>query len=298
MKGFLKFVIIFSGILLLSAFLAPIFYDFFQTFHPYKFERIFQRIVMILSLVAVACFVRVKKETFVSYGMAWKPQSFSLFARGFMLGAFVIGAVGILRVVFGKAIFDPDAFTAWQWITKFLLALGTGLLIGIIEEFFFRGFIFRSLMHLLKNRLFLSVLITTSFYAIIHFIGMKKIFVDSTPNFIDGLRLIGAPFHSLAQLPKFWPEAFGLFLFGLALNGAAYKSGSLFPSIGLHAGCVFFVKLDDSFLQFHADRSFFWGSKILYDGFLGWFLLGVMALVLWMTLKPTGSAVPPGGSKV
>jgi membrane protease YdiL (CAAX protease family) len=289
MKGFLKFVAAFAGILLLSALLAPLFYDLFQTFHPYKFERIFNRIVMILSLVAVACFVRIKKETLTSYGLAWKPQSLGFLGKGFMAGVLVLGVVGALRVLFGQAVFAPESFSWGGWIGKFSLALATALLIGAMEEFFFRGFIFRSLMHFLRNRVFLSVMITTSFYAIIHFVGMKKVFVDSSPDFIDGLRLFGAPFLSLAQWPKFWPEAVGLFLFGLALNGAAYRSGSLYPAIGFHAGCVFFVRLDDSFLQFHTGRTLFWGSKILYDGFVGWFFLGVMALVLWRTLK---SAAP------
>lgn len=290
MKGFLKFIAIFVGIILLSAVLAPLFYDFFKTFHPYKFERIFNRIVMILSLVAVACFVRVKKETIVGYGLAWKRQNLGLFGKGFLFGVLTLGIVGALRVLFGQAVFAPDPFSFMGWVVKFLVAFGTGLLIGVMEEFFFRGFVFRSLMGLSKNRVFLSVLITTAFYAIIHFVGMKKIFVDSSPNFIDGLRLIGAPFLSLAQWPKFWPEALGLFLFGLALNGAAYKSGSLYPAIGLHAGCVFFVKLDDSFLQYHAERTLFWGGKILYDGLVGWFFLGAMALILWTTLKPSGPA--------
>jgi uncharacterized protein len=299
MKGFLKFSGVVAGILILSAVLSPLFYDFFQTFHPYKFERIFNRIVMILSLVAVACFVRLKKETLISYGLVWKPQSPWFFGKGFMVGVFVLGVVGVLRVLFGQAVFAPDSLSWGGWIAKFFLALGTGLLIGIVEEFFFRGFVFRSLMGLLRNRVFLSVMITTSFYAIIHFIGMKKIFVDSSPNFIDGLRLVGAPFLSLAQWPRFWPEAAGLFLFGLALNGAAYRTGSLYPSIGFHAGCVFFVRLDDSLLQFHTDRTLFWGSKVLYDGFVGWFFLGVVALVLWTILKPLtpGFAGSSGDSK-
>jgi membrane protease YdiL (CAAX protease family) len=156
-------------------------------------------------------------------------------------------------------------------------------------------------MRLTKNQVFWSIVITTLFYSLIHFIGMKKIFVDSSPTFVDGLRMIGAPFLSLAQWPKFWPEAVGLFLFGLALNSAAYRSGSLYPSIGFHAGCVFFVKLDDSFLQYQTAWSFFWGSKILYDGLMGWSLLGLMALVFWLVLKPSGSAavsIPSETSKV
>ena len=292
MKGFLKFVGIFAGIILLSAVLAPLFYDFFQTFHPYKFERIFTRIVMILSLVAVACFVRVKKKMLTSYGLAWKPQSLELLGKGFKAGVLVLGVVGILRFLLGQAVFAPDSLSWEGWIAKVFLALGTALLIGFMEEFFFRGFVFRSLMHLLRDRVFLSVMITTSFYAIIHFIGMKKTFVDSSPDFIDGLRLVGAPFLFLAQWPKFWPEAVGLFLFGLVLNGAAYRSGSLYPGIGLHAGCVFCVRLDDSFLQYHTGWTLFWGSKVLYDGFVGWLFLGAMALALWMAPKSAASNFP------
>ena len=174
MKGFLKFILIFAGILLLSAFLAPLLYDFFRTFHPYKFERIFQRIVMILSLVAVACFVRVKKETLVNFGLIWKQKSSGLFGKGFLAGILVLGLVGALRVFFGQAVFAPDSFSWGGWGAKIFLALGTAFLIGSLEEFFFRGFIFRSLMQLTKSRIFLSVLVTTSFYAIIHFIGMKQ----------------------------------------------------------------------------------------------------------------------------
>lgn len=308
MKGFLKFILIFGGILLLSAFLAPFFYDLlpemmkgFGIDKVFKFERVFQRIVMILSLVAVAFFVRVKKENLVAYGLAWKPQSFRLLWKGFMLGLLVLGTVGFLRILSGQVIFDPESFLWGEWVSKFSLALGAGLLIGAMEEFFFRGFVFRSLLNLMKNRVFLSVLITTSFYAIIHFIGLKKIFVSSDPNFIDGLRMIGAPFASLAQWPKFWPQTVGLFLFGLALMGAAYRSESLYLAIGLHAGCVFYVKLDDSFVQFHTMPSFFWGSKILYDGVLGWIFLSGMALCLWIFVKPAGAGAvtdPSGKSPI
>ncbi len=290
MKGFLKFILVFAAILLLSAFLAPLFYDFFQMFHTYKFERIFQRIVMILSLVAVVMFVRVKKEALISYGALWKPESLGLFGKGFVTGLVVLGLVGVLRVFSGQATFAPDSFSWGGWSIKISLAFGTALLIGFMEEFFFRGFIFRSLLNLTKNRVFLCVLVATLFYTIIHFIGMKKIFVEADPNFIDGLRLIGAPFLSLAQWPKFWPQAAGLFLFGLALIGAAYRSGSLYPAIGLHAGCVFYVKLDDSFVQFHAAPSFLWGSKILYDGFVGWCFLAAMAILFWTIKKPVAAS--------
>ena len=290
MKKFLKFIGVFGGILLLSAFLAPILYDFFQTFHPYKFERIFNRLVMIGTLVAAVFFVRIKKETLVKFGLTWGFSSFRLLVTGFLTGIVMLGAVSMLGFLSGRAVLNIESMPWIRWAVKIAAALGAGLLIGVTEEFFFRGFIFRSLQTAFKNKVFLSVLAATLFYSSIHFIGMKKIFVSSDPNFIDGLRLIGAPFVSLAAWPQFWPQAVGLFIFGLALNGAVCRSGSLYPSIGLHAGCVFFVRLDDLFTRFQGEKSFFWGSKILYDGVVGWLFLIFTAVLLWSILKPSGVA--------
>lgn len=118
----------------------------------------------------------------------------------------------------------------------------------------------------------------------------EKIFIGPDPDFIDGLKLIGAPFVSLAEWPRFWPEAVGLFLFGFALNTAAYKSGSLYPSIGLHAGCVFFIRLDDLFIKFQGERTMFWGSKLVYDGVIGWVFLMLLACILYRTLRPSSVA--------
>lgn len=296
MKKFLKFFAVFAAILLLSAFLAPILYDFFQTFHPYKFERIFNRLVMIGSLLAAVFFVRIRRDTLGRFGLLWSSRSSRLLTTGFLTGLFSLGSVGALRVFSGQATFAPDAFPWTVWTGKLLLAFGTGLLIGIMEEFFFRGFIFQSLLKVSGNRTVLSVVVTSVFYAMVHFIALKKILIGPDPGFFDGLRLMTTPFVSLAMWPKFWPEAVGLFLFGLALNAAVIRSGSLYPAIGLHAGCVFFVRLDDIFMKFHAHRTLFWGSKALYDGAVGWAVLVLMAFVLWIILKPAGGEPEAGGS--
>jgi len=281
MKGFLKFVGIFAFILLAAAFLSPILYDFL----PFKFERIFNRIVMIGTLLAIVIFVRVKKESLIRFGLMWRKESAGYLAAGLLTGILALALAEVVRVTLGHAVWAPKDLSWLSWTGKFAAAIGTGLLIGVIEEFFFRGFIFRSLLRILKDRAVLSILITSVFYSIIHFIGMKKIFVGSDPSFVDGLRLIGAPFVSLGKWPQFWPAAVGLFLFGLALNAAAIKSGSLYPCIGLHAGCVMFIRVDDLFLKFQGPKSFFWGSKIIYDGIVGWGFLVLIGVVLWFLLK-------------
>ena len=276
MKGFIRFLVIFGSILLLSAFLTPFLYDFL----PFKFERIFNRLVMIGTLLAIVIFVRIKKETLRRFGLLWEKNSLSLLAMGFLAGILTLLLTSALNIVFNNARFVIPSLSLMDWVSKVSLALATGLLIGVIEEFFFRGFIFRFLQKAFKNRVLMAVLVTCVFYSLIHFIGMKKIFIGPDPDFIDGLKLIGAPFVSLAEWPRFWPEAVGLFLFGFALNTAAYKSGSLYPSIGLHAGCVFFIRLDDLFIKFQGERTMFWGSKLVYDGVIGWVFLMLLACIV------------------
>jgi membrane protease YdiL (CAAX protease family) len=283
MKGFIRFLVIFGSILLLSAFLTPLLYDFL----PFKFERIFNRLVMIGTLLAIVIFVRIKKETLRRFGLLWEKNSLSLLAMGFLAGILTLLLTSALNIVFNNARFVIPSLSLMDWVSKVSLALATGLLIGVIEEFFFRGFIFRFLQKAFKNRVLMAVLVTCVFYSLIHFIGMKKIFIGPDPDFIDGLKLIGAPFVSLAEWPRFWPEAVGLFLFGFALNTAAYKSGSLYPSIGLHAGCVFFIRLDDLFIKFQGERTMFWGSKLVYDGVIGWVFLMLLACILYRTLRPS-----------
>ncbi|HQB12733.1 MAG TPA: CPBP family glutamic-type intramembrane protease [Candidatus Omnitrophota bacterium] len=286
MKGFIRFLVIFGSILLLSAFLTPLLYDFL----PFKFERIFNRLVMIGTLLAIVIFVRIKKETLRRFGLLWEKNSLSLLAMGFLAGILTLLLTSALNIVFNNARFVIPSLSLMDWVSKVSLALATGLLIGVIEEFFFRGFIFRFLQKAFKNRVLIAVLVTCVFYSLIHFIGMKKIFIGPDPDFIDGLKLIGAPFVSLAEWPRFWPEAVGLFLFGFALNTAAYKSGSLYPSIGLHAGCVFFIRLDDLFIKFQGERTMFWGSKLVYDGVIGWVFLMLLACILYRTLRPSSVA--------
>lgn len=282
MKGFLKFTAVFAGILLLSAFLTPILFDFL----PFKFERIFNRLVMIGTLLAIVVFVRIRKETLIRFGLIWDKASPGLFAAGFLAGILVLSATSALNVTFGHARFVVPSFSAAEWGSKLLLAFFTGLLIGVIEEFFFRGFVFRQLQGILKGCVVPAVLVTSVFYGLIHFIGMKKIFVGPDPGFSDGLKLIAAPFISLMDWPNFWPEAVGLFLFGIALNSAVCRTGSLYPSIGLHAGCVFFIRLDDLFLKFQGPKTLFWGSKIVYDGMVGWAFLALLAIILYKGLRP------------
>jgi len=282
MKKTFLFILSFGAVLLLAVFLSPLLYQIL----PYKFERIFNRIVMVGTLVCVVIFVRIKKETFVQYGLTWQNDSLRFLLTAFFAPVIVLSLYVALQVFVGEAVLSIRDVSAWKWIQRILLAIAAGLLIGVIEEFFFRGALFNSLLCALCNRgkLILSLLVTNLFYSIVHFVHAKKPFVDQTPDFIDGFRLLAAPFSSFAHFGSFWPGFVGLFIFGLMLSGLTLKTKSLYPAIGLHAGAVFFIKTDGLWVDF-STTNMIWGSGKMYDGFAGWGALAILYLILLLILK-------------
>jgi len=294
MKKTILFLLSFALVLALAVVLSPLIYPHL----PFKFERIFNRIVMVGVLVCVAIFVRIRKETFIEYGLAWKKDSLHLLLTAFIAPIAVLSVYVAIQTFFGEAQFSFQNVGIAKWISRIILAALTGLLIGSIEEFFFRGATFHGCRKIWSSPgggLALSLFVTNLFYAIVHFVHAKRPFIDSTPDFYDSLKLLGAPFASLSQFGEIWPGLAGLFIFGLMLNGLYLRTKSLYPAIGLHAGAVFFIKTDGLLVNF-GSNNLLWGSGKMYDGIVGWFALMILYFVLICFLKKSqGSRLPAQG---
>lgn len=288
MKGFLKFVAVFTGVLLLSAMLAPLLHDFL----PFKFERIFHRLIMIFSIASVLCFVRIRKETLVRFGMDWRPESPALLGTGFLTACLLLLLYTFTEILIGNASIGLRDYTWIKWIYKIFSCFATAIVIGPLEEFFFRGFVYTSLRDkLCRGKIWLSMILTSLFYSSVHFANIRRPFINPDPTFADSLKLIAAPIQSFADWQSFWPAAVGLFLFGMVLNYALVRSGSLYPSIGLHAGSVLFVRAVGYFVKFEEQHKFLLGSKKVYDGVLGWLFLLLIGLILTRLLKTKTASV-------
>lgn len=286
MKSFLKFLLVFGTILLLSAFLAPILFRFL----PFKFERIFNRLIMIFSIAAAFFFVRIGRETFVHYGMGWRFDSMKLFWQGFGLGVLTLVLLVSAEIFAGAAAWSPQPFQAGFYAGALAKALLTGVVVGVIEEFFFRGFVYSWIKDRWRWPWILSVGMTSVFYSLIHFVSRNRPFIGPHPEFVDSLKLMTAPFMAFQMWPELWPHALGLFLFGVVLNMTSIRSGSLYPSIGLHAGCVFFVKSDALFVEFLGKGSKVWPGSAMVDGLAGWIfllLLGAVAVFIFKNNRKT-----------
>ncbi len=277
MKNWVKFTLAIVVILTASVILSPILYKNLPW--DFKFERIFNRIFMIGTLGAVILFVRIRRETLEKYGLIWRSGSAGLAMKGFFLGVGTLLALAGVKASSGAVTWAPSVSV----LAFFLKALGiflTAFLIGIIEEFFFRGFIYDSFRKRFQWPLLGALLATNVFYSLVHFVAYRKPFIDDDPGFLDSLRLAVVPFTQLQYFPEYWHAALGLFIFGLVLNFIRIHTDSLYPAIGLHAGCVFFIKTDGMLVNYLNPNPLFWSGEKMYDGAVGWVFLAAMSLVV------------------
>ncbi len=283
MKSFLKFLATVLVIILVASTLAPILYQFLD----FKFEKIFNRIIMIEVLLAIVLLVRANRKSMEGYGLKWTgAQSLREFATTFVIAVVILGVLSVLKIYLGHGEWSIRDQSFLKFLGKTVSVTIAALLIGVIEEYFFRGFIYTSLKKRFKLNLVISLVLACVFYSLLHFVNYQKPFIGPEPNFFDSLKLVTAPIHNMRYFPQFWPAAAGLFLLGLILNLLYIRTGSLYPSIGLHAGCVFFVKMDGDFINFNSQNPLFYTSDKMYDGVLGWiFLIIIMGLSLRLCKK-------------
>jgi len=166
-------------------------------------------------------------------------------------------------------------------------ALAAGLVVGLIEEVFFRGFVFLKLNRNLKSTQ-AALILTNLFYALVHFLRSGRPYVDETPTMFDSLRLIGASFHAFVQLDVYWPSMVGLFLFGLVLSFSFLRTRSLAIAMGLHGGAVFVLKLTSRWYVVEPHVSdLVYGGRGFYSGLLGWLFILFIGLVIHRLARPS-----------
>ncbi len=277
MKSFFKFLIVFGLILIASAVLAPFLYQHL----PFKFEKIFNRLVMIFSLVAAVAFIRIRRDMFELYRPYWQREGIKYFFITFIAAVLVLSVLTVVKIALGYAGWAITEQSWGDWAYHSVRIFLTALLIGVIEEFFFRNFVFLTVSERWRWGIISGVLITSVFYSLIHFIAFEKPLIGESPTVWDSFRLMAMPVTFITKIRFFWPDAVGLFLFGLILNDLVIRTRSIYPSVGLHAGCVFFVKMDGSFVDFFDNNLLLIGSKKMYDGGLGW----VFLVLMWILVK-------------
>lgn len=227
---------------------------------PFSWTKIFRRVATIAAGVALVWLVRRDPRA----RLRWLGLEFSgRWGRELCLGGGVATAAYMTLLWLGALTgvvqvgWSADA----RWVGLALIMLPTALLIGCLEELFFRGWLFQAFRS--AWGVGAAVIGSSLLYASLHLV------------------------KDLAQLASKWPDFIGLFLLGLLCVSTRVVTGRLFVSIGLHSMLVYLIKLDGAWLRFH-EREPHWvygTPQLLINGLLGWVTLAMVGVVTWRWLQ-------------
>jgi membrane protease YdiL (CAAX protease family) len=298
-KQYKKIFLLFLFTLFLSSFIAPIIKVFLDTFvvsspfirellnykqGSYEFGKVLRRIMMAVAILLIF-FLRkpLMISSFMILGIkpiqGWREQ----LQMGFLLGmGMFIFYVAILWAI-GIQIFHPDTKSFTDIIFRLLTLFLIAGLVGCIEELLFRGFIFQSL--LMDMRAVSAICISSLFYSLLHFFKAKLLVSPGFQPFI-GFIVIYQSFKDIViNFTSILPAIIGLFLVGVVLSYAYFRTKSLYLAIGIHAGWIFLIKANKLFFN-HAGMNLKWlfGDSKLITGLLGWsFLIFTLVLIHLVT---------------
>ena len=224
--------------------------------------KILRRSVSIASALSLwLCITRLERRSIRSYGFAKGGAGKREWWFGLLVGAAaltVMLGIGLMTGVCRISI-TPDRVKLWRTLLGFLPA---AVLVGVLEELVFRGYL---LQHLLAWSPTAAVLVTSTLYAFVHL---------KSPEWT---------LHTSLEL-------IGLFLLGVVLSFSYLRTHRLYLAAGLHAVLAYGARVNKLVIVFQ-DLSMSWlsGTSRLVNGVFGWVaLLFIGGLVWWWTRRVEG----------
>ncbi|HEX3397510.1 MAG TPA: CPBP family intramembrane glutamic endopeptidase [Steroidobacteraceae bacterium] len=283
MRAFAWFVgaILLAG--LIGALIAYPAYELTATFAGWAFHRVASRVamlVLIAELVWVCRRLNLTVKSDFGYGLPW---------RRFLKVSLVWGAVGMATAGVGAGFLLAShlrvgtlAFSAPNFAHIFLIGLGSGVAVALLEETVIRGAMHTSIER--ESGPWTAALLTAPLFAVLHFFAKVRIAPEEV-GWGSGFDLLARSFSPLAQPVLVFDSFLSWLIVGLILSLTRALTGNIAVAIGLHAGWVVVLRmLQEATTSGAAPGYAFWVGK--FDGLLGYWLVpwGVcIALALWFT---------------
>jgi membrane protease YdiL (CAAX protease family) len=276
--------LIFIGYLLLALALAaaslPLLDAALQPIGEIRPDRLFYRGAMVFALLGLwplLRWLRLQGRSQLGYGLPRCAFLRDLW-RGWLAGVAILAALlaaeWLAGIRLGRGVVDPGKLLS-------VLASGIvgGLLVGLIEETFFRG-----VMHsALRRRLSLAATaaLTAALYASLHFVRPTRLASDAEVHWDTGWQLLASMPAAYADPLALADSWVALFAVGVFLSLVRERTGNIALAIGLHAGWVAVIKTGKYLteLQPEAPLVFMVGS---YDGIIGWLAAAWISLLAWL----------------
>jgi membrane protease YdiL (CAAX protease family) len=236
LKDAAKLFAYFFAVVIGGALLAPpLFWGahrFSSFFAKYDFESFFHRALLICALAFLWPLLRsLRLLSLRDLQLEKNRHALRDIVAGILLAAIplLVGAV----VLIATRIFLLKNAVPWSSLGAVLAA---AIVVPLIEELFFRGLLFGILLRSL--RAVVAILITSAFFAIVHFLKAPDR-PNQSVTWLSGFHSIANSFGQFADPMMVLAVFTTLFLIGWILADARLRTRSLFLPIGLHSGWIF-----------------------------------------------------------
>ena len=290
MKSYQRLLLFALIVLAFTALLSPwaaLTWDYITTTRPgwesyrYSFGKIFNRFFMISGIVLFFfCRRFLRLGPMARLGLTPRALAWRDLQRGF--GLAIASMAGLGLIMSWLDVFEPFfRLSMADSLKRCASAMLAAAAAGFMEEILFRGVIFKGLYEELGR--VRAYLFAALFYSAIHFVKPGDPTALGGLNAWTGLRYLAGSFQPFLDLDRLFPGLLGLSLIGAVLCYAFARTGTLYLSIGLHAGWIFSLKTLRVFGDFRRDD-------------LGWMFGStdpkiVSGVVTWVGIVLVGVAV-------
>jgi len=277
-------LIVFVG----GALLAPWLYWLAQAasaLWPTLAEAPFHRFVnrAVLGLALVGLWPLLRRLGITSWRQAGLPRpagQWKRLAAGLALGFASLALVALVALLAGGRQWRAD-LTVGRLVGKSASALATATVVAVLEEVLFRGALFGALRR--HMRWTAALLYSSGVYALAHFLASARLAGEVA--WWSGLALLPQMWAGLWDWQQLVPGFLSLSLAGAWLALGYQRTGSLYFSIGLHAGWIFWLKLYGAVtVAAVGANAWWWGSHKLING---WLACGILLAGLGLYARAT-----------
>jgi membrane protease YdiL (CAAX protease family) len=238
------------------------------------FPRYIQRAIPIVALLIIPLLTRwAGLKSAADLGIVAPSGQWQKFLFGFLAALLALAMICSIIVLSG-ALTLRDGITVKAVLDKFAAALGSALIVALMEEIIFRGAVLT-----LLTRIFswpTALISSSAIFSLVHFLHRPEYAGPVTWD--AGLLLLPAMFAGLLDFQNMGASAANLFLAAMLIGSAYGYTGNLYCSMGLHAGAVVSIKLSLAFTTVVPGAATrFWGTGVLIDS---WFTVAALFLAV------------------
>ena len=237
------------------------------------FHRYVHRAILALALLGVWPLVRRLKMNARDLGLV--PVQLSRVGAGYTIGFVSLAVVALLAIAVGARRLEP--ISPNMLAGTIALAALSAILVAVLEEILFRGALFGVLRT--GQPIPVAIFLSSLLYATVHFFDRPP--PPVAVKWYSGFTTLLTMLAGFVDIERLVPGIFCLLLAGVILASAYQRTGTLYFSIGLHAGWIFWLKLYRALTMPNGEmNASFWGTTKMIDGWLAVCTMGVLCFCL------------------